>query len=228
MTGTASDDLLSRLTRLDACVVSDALDACDLNGVADHIRPLWEGARAVGRAITVQVVPGPAQSARPIHLGARAIDAGSTGSVIVMDNGGRTEMGTWGGLLSLAASLRGIAGVVMDGACRDIDEARALGFPVFGRAGAPRTARGRVHEASTGEPVGLAGVTVRMGDLILADGTGVAVIPTGHAAMVLAKAELMAQRETAIATDLRAGASASDALGVAYEHAVASTRVAHA
>ncbi|MQA88279.1 MAG: demethylmenaquinone methyltransferase, partial [Streptosporangiales bacterium] len=115
----SSDDLVARLSRLDSCAVSDALDVLGVRGVASGLFPVWEGARLVGRAVTVKLVPGvPPPDAPGVHLGVRAIERCGPGDVIVVDNGGRVDMGGWGGLLSLAASLKKISGVVVDGACR--------------------------------------------------------------------------------------------------------------
>lgn len=208
----------ARLTRFDTCVLSDALDALGLVGVADGPVPVWEGARLAGPAVTVKLVPGVPDTgrARP-HLGARAIDRARPGSVIVVDNGGRTEMGGWGGLLSLAAHRKGVAGVVLDGACRDVDEARELGFPVFARCAVPRTARRRVYEESTGEPVEIAGVPVSEGDLVVADGSGVVVLPRPRVLEVLAVAERLMAREREMSARLKAGEAVGEVLGHGYE-----------
>ncbi len=180
--------------------------------------PMWEGARVVGRAVTTKLAAGPAPAGAPrIHLGARAIEAARPGDVIVVDNGGRVSMGSWGGLLSLAASLRGVAGVITDGACRDVDEAREMHFPVFARQGAAPTARGRVHEVSCNEPIMLAGVPVCPGDIVLADGSGVVVIPAAHASRVAQAAERIAGREATMAARLREGVPVSEVLGEPYE-----------
>lgn len=213
----SATEIVARYRRLDTCVVSDAADA--LGGgaaVAPGLAPMWEGAAVAGRAVTTLLVPGPATAPSP-HLGARAIERATADDVIAVANAGRTEMGSWGGLLSLAASLRGIAGVVTDGALRDVDEARELRFAVFAGGATPRTARGRVHEASCGEPVRLSGVDVRPGDLIIADGSGVLVVPWEAAGDVLERAEELAAREAGMASALRAGRSPAEVLGAAYE-----------
>lgn len=216
MSERGDDPLLQRLRALDACTVSDALDKLGRPGAVGGLRPLWEGAVLCGRASTAALAPGPGPAAR-VHLGVRAIAHAGAGDVVVVDNGGRTDMGAWGGLLSLAASLRGLAGVVVDGACRDLDEARDLGFPVFGHAGVQRTARGRVHEVSAGEPVRLGGVTVAQGDAVIADGSGVVVVAAGDLEEVVATAESIAQAEAAFVARLRAGEELADVMGVAYE-----------
>lgn len=219
-------DLVGRLGRLDVCTVSDALDALGLDGVVTGPLPVWEGARAVGRAVTVRMSEGPPPPGAPkVHLGSAAVEASGPGDVIVIDNAGRLDMGSWGGLLSVAASVRGVAGVVTDGACRDVDEARELGFPVFALAPVARTARGRAHEQSWGGSVELAGVPVNPGDLVLADGSGVVVLRAHQAARVLAKAEGIAAREAQMQADLRAGTSVSNVLGRAYEDMLSTSEV---
>lgn len=218
------DAQVERLRALDSCVVSDALDAFGLDGVITGVHPTWEGARTVGRAVTMQLGAGPAPADQPkIHLGVRAIMNSQPGDVIVVANDGRVDMGSWGGLLSVAAQERGVAGVVSDGACRDIDEARELRFAVFARAGAARTARGRVHEQSYGEPVRIGSMPVRPGDLVLADGTAVVVIAAEAAEKVLARAEEIAARETVMVGEIRAGASLPSVLGIRYEDMLVST-----
>lgn len=211
-------DLAARLVSLDTCAVSDALDILGMAGVVQGLVPLWEGARLAGPAVTVRLSPGlPDASHAGVHLGARAIGQARPGSVIVVDNGGRTEMGGWGGLLSLAAARGGVAGVVLDGACRDVDEARALGFPVFARCAVPRTARRRVFEESTGDPVALGGISVSQDDFVLADGSGVVVVPRARALEVVAEAERLTAREQEMAARLKAGEPAAVVLGHGYE-----------
>ena len=211
--------LVQRLASLDVCAVSDALDAFGIEGYVPALVPLWEGARVVGAAVTTKLEAGPPPvGAPPVHLGARAIEAAQPGDVIVLDNGGRDAMGSWGGLLSLAASLRGVAGVVADGACRDVDEARQMAFPVFARHGVAPTARGRVHESSCNEPVHLEGIAVRPGDIVMADGSGVVVVPADRAGEVVTRAEQIARREAAMQDRLRKGDTVSEVLGASYEH----------
>jgi 4-hydroxy-4-methyl-2-oxoglutarate aldolase len=211
-------DLVARLGPLDVCCVSDALDALGIVGVVDGLTPVWEGAKVVGRAVTTKLAAGPAPAGSPpVHLGAQAIEASQPGDVIVVDNEGRDSMGSWGGLLALAASLRGVAGVILDGACRDVDEARELHFPAFARGGAVRTARARIHEESCGEPVSLGGIPVHPGDIVMADGSGVVVLPAAEAPRVVERAEQIARREQAMQTRLHAGDSVTAVLGASYE-----------
>jgi 4-hydroxy-4-methyl-2-oxoglutarate aldolase len=222
MTDGVADPEVGRLRALDTCAVSDALDALGLDGVIEGISPRWEGARAAGRAVTMQLAAGSPPADQPkVHLGVRAILSAAPGDVIVVANAGRLGMGSWGGLLSVAARQHGLAGVVTDGACRDVDEARELHFPVFARAAAARTARGRVHEESCNEPVRIGSLTVRSGDLVLADGTAVVIVPADQAAAVLDQAEQIAARESAMADEIRGGADLPGVLGIRYEEMLA-------
>jgi regulator of RNase E activity RraA len=133
------------------------------------------------------VLAGPRQSDRPAqHIAAAAIDAANPGDVIVIANGGRIDVSSWGGILTLAARRRGIGGVVIDGACRDLAESEELGFPVFGRAVVPVSARGRIVQLAMNEPIRFAGVTVSPGDAVLADRNGVVFIPAAELDRVLA------------------------------------------
>jgi len=222
MTSVGTDlahDIVSRLRQLDTCVLSDALDALSLRGVVDGILPVWEGAKVAGRAYTVRMAEGPAPEGAPtVHLGARAIAATGPDDVIVMANEGRVGMGAWGGLLSLAARHRAVAGVVVDGACRDVDEARELAFPVFARASTVRTARGRAHEVAGGVPVTVAGVAVSPGDYIVADGTGVVVLAAADAERVIERANAIVAKEAGMQAALRDGRSVTDVLGGSYEN----------
>jgi 4-hydroxy-4-methyl-2-oxoglutarate aldolase len=220
-----TDAEVERLARLDGCLVSDAGDALGIDGVATGLVPMWEGARLVGRAVTVRLEPAPApRDTPPVHLGVAAIARSGPGDVIVVDNAGRTGMGGWGGLLSAAAVRQGVEGVVLDGALRDVDEARELRFPVFAVTRTVRTARGRVYEAEVGGRVSVGGIPVETGDLVLADGSGVVVVRAADAEAVLAKAEDLARREAEMQLGLREGLPPATVLGPKYERMLHSGR----
>jgi regulator of RNase E activity RraA len=199
--------VLDRLSALDSCAVSDALDTLGLPGATTGVRPLWPSpAPLVGVARTVQA--GPAKPDIPAaHIAAGAIEASATQDVVVIANGGRTDVSCWGGILAVAATERGIRGVVIDGACRDIAESEDLGFPVYGRAAVPVSARRRIVQLSTGEPVEFAGVTVATGDIVIADRNGVVFLAADTAERVIALAERIVAREREMATAVRSGRS---------------------
>ncbi len=217
-----ADALLDRLSALDTCVVSDALDRHELSGTVHGVGRLWACPRVAGRVVTVQLVPfEEAAAASAPHLGTRAIEAASGDHVIVVANGGRVEMAGWGGLLSRAARGRGVRGVIVDGACRDLDEAQELSFPVYARAAVPTTARGRVIELATNATVTIDGVAVAPGDLVLADGSGVVFVPAAAAGEVLATAEQLATREAELAAQIDRGLPPTEVLGGGYERMLA-------
>ncbi|MGH3301865.1 MAG: RraA family protein [Streptosporangiaceae bacterium] len=160
------------------------------------------------------------------HLGTAAIEAAEPGDVIVVAAGGRVDAAGWGGVLSLAAMVRGVRGVIVDGACRDVDESATLGLPVYALAAVPATARGRQAEVGWNTPVDVAGVRVSPGDLVVADGSGVVFVPAGRAGDVVAAAERIAAREAAMAGRLRAGEPASAVLSADYEDMLSGERTA--
>jgi 4-hydroxy-4-methyl-2-oxoglutarate aldolase len=202
----AQDELVARLSKLDTCAASDALDRLALRGATTGIRPVWLCPRIVGRAVTVKVKPaGLVKSTK--HLCTPAIEAAKPGDILVVDNGGRPDVSAWGGLLSLASKLKGLSGVVIDGACRDVDESRDVGFPVYARAVVPLTARGRIMQDTINEEIEFGNVQVHPGDLVIADGSGVVIIPAARAAEVVAEAEKVAAHEAKMAEGIRSGRS---------------------
>jgi 4-hydroxy-4-methyl-2-oxoglutarate aldolase len=210
-------DTIARLRRLDSCAVSDALDQL---GISDRVAPdstaVTGPARVVGRVVTVELGPAGSTPA-PRHLCTAAIEASGSGDVIVIAHQGRRDCAGWGGNLSRAALVRGIAGTLVDGAARDVDEARGIGYPVFATAVTPHTARGRAQEKSSGEPIDFAGVSVSAGDYVVADATGVVFIGAADIDRVLDTAEAIAVREAAIAAAVADGVAVSDAMGGEYE-----------
>lgn len=211
------DELITRLLRLDTCAVSDALDRLGLAGVVLGIAPTAPPAKIGGRAVTMRLVDRTAAHAESTrHLGTAAIEAAKPGDVIVIEHR-RLDAAGWGGILSAAAQRRGLAGVVCDGAVRDVDEARELGFPVFARAAVPVTARGRVVEESFNRPVRIGGVEVAPGDLVLADGSGAVFIAAARAEEVIAAAEAIAAREALMRRAVEAGEPVSQVMGRDYE-----------
>jgi len=213
----AAESLLARLAALDSCACSDALDQLGLVGVAAGLRSVTVTRRVTGRVSTVALGPAGRPGAAVRHLGTAAIEAAHPGDVIVVAAGGRLDAAGWGGVLSLAATVRGVSGVIVDGACRDVDESAALDLPVYALAAVPATARGRQVEVGWDIPVQVAGIAVAPGDLVVADGSGVVFVPAPRAADVVAAAERIAAREAAMASRLRAGEPASAVLSADYE-----------
>jgi 4-hydroxy-4-methyl-2-oxoglutarate aldolase len=217
----AVSDLLPRLAALDSCACSDAMDQLAIAGVAHGLRGLTVSRRVTGSVITVQLGPPEAASQSSRHLGTAAIEAARPGDVIVVAAGGRVDAAGWGGVLSVAATVRGVGGVIVDGACRDVDECVVLDLPVYALAAVPATARGRQREVAWNTPVQISGVSVAPGDLVVADGSGVLFLPAGQAGAIVAAAERVAARESAMVSRLRAGEPASLVLSADYEQMLA-------
>lgn len=213
-----TDPHVQRLRRLDACAVSDALDKLGLPGAVTGIPQRSGDGRIAGRAVTMKVGPGEPPPGPPKHLGCAAIEASGPDDVIVVEQRSGIEAGCWGGLLTLGAKLRGVAGVVADGPLRDVDEAIAYAFPVFARSLTSRTARGRVVELGTQVPVQLGDVAVQPGDYVLADRSAVMVIAAADIDRVLDAAEQIVAKEAAMAKALLAGTPIGQVMGGAYEH----------
>ncbi|MEV6122708.1 4-carboxy-4-hydroxy-2-oxoadipate aldolase/oxaloacetate decarboxylase [Streptomyces sp. NPDC052077] len=205
-------DAVARLRALDVCAVSDALDTLGLPGATTGLAPMWPSPGTVaGRVRTVRAAP--RTSAGPAtHIASPAVAAARPDDVIVIDNHGRTDVSCWGGLLAEAAVAAGIAGVVVDGACRDVPECADLGLPLFAGAAVPVSARGRIVQEDMDVPVRIRGVRVSAGDLVAADRNGVVFVPAAHAGRVIALAERIAAREAAMSGAVRAGRSIVDVM----------------
>jgi len=209
-------DIVGRLSALDTPTLSDALDKLGLPGAVFGIAPMTVTKRVVGRVMTVKL-GAPVPNLPKRHLGAGAIMAAESGDVIVVEHRGRADVSGWGGLLARGAIAKGINGVLVDGAFRDIDEARELGLPVYARAAVPVTARGRVAEHDFNSPITFAGVAVAPADYVIADGSGVVFISEKSADEVLDVAEDIFRREQLMAAAIDAGTPIGDVLGANYE-----------
>lgn len=208
--------LVSRLAALDACAVSDALDKLGLPGAVIGVGSLTGPARVAGRVVTTKLgAPLPGLPKR--HLGAGAIMAAQAGDVIVVEHRGRADVSGWGGLLSRGAVRKGVAAVLVDGACRDIDESRTLGLPVFARTAVPVTARGRIAEHACQEPITFGSVAVKPGDLVLADGSGIVFVDQARAEDVISTAEDIFAREQMMAAAIDRGEPIGEVLSADYE-----------
>ncbi len=214
----SQDPTVQRLRRLDACAVSDALDKLKLPGAVSGLPQRSGHRRIAGRAVTMKVGPGVPPPGPPRHLGCTAIEAAGPSDVIVVEQTSGVEAGCWGGLLTLGAKVRGVAGVVADGPLRDVDEAIGYGFPIFSRSLTSRTARGRVVELGTQVDLRIGDVVVQPGDYVLADRSAVIFISAADVERVLEVAETIVAKEVAMAKDILAGTPISEVMGGNYEH----------
>ena len=193
-----------RFAKMATTNLADAMDKVGVRGAVIGIRPMFDCPKILGRAVTIKLTAvGMVKS--KYHLGVRAIDAASAGDIIIIDNRGDLNNNCWGEVLSMAAKMKGVSGVVVDGAARDIDACREFGFPVYARGTVPITARGRIMEESFNEIVRIGDIQVRPGDIILADINGVVIIPVEKLDEVLKAAEEILEKEEAMVADLKKG-----------------------
>ena len=213
--------MIARLGRLDSCAVSDALDKLGLKGSVTGIERFSTGRRIFGRVLTVKLDRAEGRDTSMTntrHLCTAAIEAANPGDIIVVEQRTGLEAASWGGNLSIGAQVKGVAGVIVEGPVRDLDDSRKLDFPVFARSHTARTARGRIVEVATNELITVGDVTVSPGDYVIADASAVVFVAQAEIARVLDTAEAIMQREEAMAQAIRSGTPISQVMGASYEH----------
>jgi len=206
-----SSSLLNRLASLDTNTVSDALDFLNLPGATYGIRPLWACPRIVGRASTIQL--GPKTDARPtVHLISPVIAEVQGDDRILVIAGGIEGVSCWGDILANAATAKNVRGSVIDGASRDIEGSESIGYPVFGRGVTMISARNRVVQTGSGEPVVFAGVVVSQDDYVIADRCGTVFVPAARLEEVLDLGERITRRQEGMVQAVRAGQSVAEVM----------------
>jgi len=186
---------------LDSGRISDAMEMLGLRRsiVLGLTMLAVPGTKIVGTAVTVRQVPKNADESREAKLTRHqevTRKIAGKGDVVVIDNGGRIDVATWGEFHCYACKQNGAVGAVVDGATRDGPDVRTSGFPTFVRGLSPVKSQWDLKTAAINEPVMLGRVQVNPGDIIFADETAIVVIPEAKKAMVLAKAnEIRASEE---------------------------------
>jgi len=217
---TDTDHNVTRAARLDTTSLSDALDRLGIAGQCLNIKPLEWTFQTAGRAYTILYGP----SATPSGTVGDYIDDVDPARVIVLDNGGREHATVWGDILTWMATRRGIAGTVIDGACRDTRLARELGYPIFSRSYSMRTGKDRVQVEAVNGVVNIGDARVAAGDILRGDADGVLVIPRAHEEAVLAAAEEIDATEQQIRKLLEEGRSLAEARRELGYHSLQSRR----
>jgi regulator of RNase E activity RraA len=158
----------------------------------------------VGLAVTIKITAAGMVRSKH-HLGIEAIASSRKGDVIAIDNRGDTQNNCWGEILTCAAKMKGVSGVIIDGAARDVDACEEMGFPILARGIVPITARGRVMQEDFNCLIRLGDVQVRPGDILVGDINGVVVIPPERIEEVLAEAEMIMEKEEKMKKDILSG-----------------------
>ena len=197
------EEIVSLLRSVSSSNISDAMHR---KGAMRGIHPLIPGKKIVGKAITVQTFAG--DWAKPVE----AIDLAGPGDVLVIYNGSNS-IAPWGGLATLSCKIRGVEGVVVDGAVRDLQEIRPMDYPLFSSDVVP----------NAGDPKGMGeinseivcgGQTVRPGDYIVGDDSGVVVIPKERAYEIARRAKEVEKTENRLFEEISRGKTLSQVVSL--------------
>lgn len=187
------------------CAISDCMGR--FNAMTADMKPLFDGIRFVGTAVTVKTL------ASDLAAAFKAIDVCQPGDVVVIDSHGSVNTAFWGENMTMSALNRGVVAAVIDGACRDVEEIRKIRFPVICKGIVPNVGAiagyGDVNVA-----VQCAGVAVSPGDIVVADGNGVVVVPMPDAADILSKARRLLETEHLVQQKIKAGATIGELVDV--------------
>ncbi|ALK04721.1 MAG: bifunctional hexulose-6-phosphate synthase/ribonuclease regulator [Methanosarcina sp. 795] len=196
--GTVDQEIREILKEVSTSNISDAMHR---KGAMKGIHPLV-GGKMVGTAVTVQTFPG--DWAKPVE----AIDIAKEGDVIVIYNESK-DVACWGGLATLSALNKGIAGVVIEGAVRDIDEVKNLGLPIYTSNTVPNAGDPKGFGEINAE-ITCGGQTVKPGDYIVGDESGVVVIPAERAYELARRAKEVYKNEKRLFDEIKRGGTLSE------------------
>ncbi len=202
-----TEDFKKELIKLPTGNIADNNIQAPNQGVMDTaIKPVGSTMKMIGRAFTAQCYPGDNLA---LH---QAIYAATPGDVLILDVHGYSNAGHFGDIMATACKEYGLAGVVIDGSCRDAEDIKELGFPVFVRAFNPS---GTVKEslAKLNVPVHCGGIQVNPGDIVFGDCDGVVVIPKEQEDVVFKKALAKFDHEQEIIEQLKAGKTSLEIYG---------------
>jgi 3-hexulose-6-phosphate synthase/6-phospho-3-hexuloisomerase len=197
--GSLDDRIREIFSRVSSPNVSDAMHR---KGAMEGIISICGNVKMVGRAVTVQTFAG--DWAKPVE----AIDLASPGDVIVINNDSITRVAPWGELATISCIKKGIAGMVIDGAVRDVDEIRKTKFPTFAKAIVPNAGEPKGFGEINAE-IQCAGQVVNPGDWIIGDENGVVVVPKKRAYEIARRALEVRKNEERIREEIRRGSTLS-------------------
>lgn len=199
-----TEEKRKELSKLPTGNVADMAGARQIMDSA--IKPIDPASKMIGRAVTTECFPGDNLA---LHMGMAVAEKGD---VLVFDCKGFTQAGHFGDIMATACAAKGIAGVVIDGSCRDSQDIKELGLPVFVKAYNPR---GTVKESlgKVNVSVVCGGVTVNPGDIIFGDCDGVVVVPQEREDEIFANALAKFDKEITIREKVLAGMSTLEVYG---------------
>lgn len=197
-------ELILKLKEISAAIAHEAMGK---SGAMSHgIRPLFQGMKVCGPALTVSCHPG---DNLMLH---KAISIAEPGDVMVCTVDGHLECGYWGEIATVAAMERGIAGLIIDGSVRDMAAIGKLRFPVFSGGicmkGTYKQTLGTVNQ-----PIICGGIGVKAGDIVLGDDDGVVVVPIERAGEIYEESVKKEQSETKVIEQLKRGKTTLELLG---------------
>lgn len=205
------EDILTRAGAIPVSTWSDALDYFDIWGVVQGMTLQSGSGRICGFATTARQVPGKLHEFEKAEFAVgRIVSAAAPGRVLMVDVGGQ-PISTMGGLAAYGTKQLGAAGVVIDGACRDVDEIRKTGLWLASRHVAPTTGKGRLRLMPLGCDVEIGGITVHQDDLVIGDETGVVVVPRAKVEEILPKAEALMAADQAVEERMLQGQTFAEA-----------------
>jgi 3-hexulose-6-phosphate synthase/6-phospho-3-hexuloisomerase len=198
---TLDEEIFELLMQVSTPNISDAMHR---KGVMRGIKPLFENIKLVGKAVTVQTFEG--DWAKPVE----ATDVAKEGDVIVVYAGSK-DVAPWGELASWSCKQKGIAGFVIDGAVRDVDEIRRIRFPVFAKCIVPNAGEPKGFGEINAE-ITCGGAEVRPGDWIIGDDNGVVVVPKERAYEIARRAKEVWKAEERVREEIKRGKTLSQVL----------------
>ena len=201
------DAMRRRFQALHSALIADSLDrmGVPVQAMRHDVRPVYPGARIVGRALPLLQTAVYRPPDEPYEVLFEAFRAMRPNDVLVITTTGHYESGVWGGLLSTSAQTRGAVGCVIDGLTRDVHEIEEIDFPVFAVGRSPVDSEGRCEGIEWGQPIDCAGARVEYGDVIVGDDMGVVVVPGEAAVEALERAEAKGRGETNVREILATG-----------------------
>jgi 4-hydroxy-4-methyl-2-oxoglutarate aldolase len=216
-----SPDVIRRYLAIEdlTSTVSDLLDEFGVLGAipASVLMPVVPGKRVAGPAVTLRHIPENKTHSQliheesPVHWALKeARDIAKAGDVLVYEGNGRADISSAGHLATVFFKKKGLAATIVDCGVRDIDAIRKLEYPMWARGFTPITGKYRFETVEINGPIVCAGVAIRPGDLILADDTGVVVVPFDYIDKVLAEAERAEEKEKELVEAINRGVEGSE------------------